>query len=281
MFSKATVLVKKKIVFLHERYFSRIHTFNKLKMNHLIYLLMSFFCSSLALSAQSLTALEIITKADEKMRGNSSYMEMTMIVVRPKYTREISMKTWTKGENLALVKITAPAKDAGQGYLKINKDLWNWLPSIDRLIKMSSSVMGQSWMGSDFTNDDMVRQSSMVVDYIHKIVNEEQIREFNCWKIELLPKPNAAVVWGKIIIWIEKTTFNIIKGQYYDEENVLVQTMENFDFKTFGDRQMPSRMEMTPADKTGQSTVIKVSKALYNQPINDNFFSQQNLKTVQ
>ena len=249
-------------------------------MKKLIVSLMSIVGLSFALSAQTPSALDIITKADAKMRGNSSYMEMTMTVVRPKYTREISMKSWSKGDNLALVKITAPAKDAGQGYLKISKDLWNWLPSIDRLVKMSSSVMGQSWMGSDFTNDDMVRQSSMVTDYSHKLLNEEQIREFNCWKIELKPKPNAAVVWGKVVMWIDKN-HNIIKTENYDEDNMLVQTMENYDFKTFGDRQMPSRMEMIPADKTGQKTVIKVSKAQYNQPINDSFFSQQNLKTIQ
>jgi hypothetical protein len=237
------------------------------------------FWVMMGVQAQTLSALDIVTKADAKMRGNSSYVEMTMQIVRPKYTREISLKSWSKGDQLMLVKITAPAKDAGQGYLKINKDLWNWLPSIDRLIKMSSSVMGQSWMGSDFTNDDMVRQSSIVTDYSHKILTEEKIREFNCWKIELTPKSNAAVVWGKIITWIDKD-YNSIKTQYFDEANILVQTMENFDFKTFGDRQMPSRMEMTPADKTGQKTVVKVSKAQYNQPINDNFFTQQNLKKL-
>ena len=248
-------------------------------MKKLIFCITGFVCLSLALSAQTPLVLDIVAKADAKMRGNSSYVEMTMQIVRPKYTREISLKSWSKGDNLALVKITAPAKDAGQGYLKISKDLWNWIPSIDRLVKMSASVMGQSWMGSDFTNDDMVRQSSIVADYTHKIIAEEQVGEFNCWKIELTPKPNAAVVWGKIITWIDKN-YNIIKTQYYDEDNILVQTMENFDFKTFGDRQMPSRMEMTPADKKGQKTVVIVSKAQYNQQINDNFFSQQNLKTI-
>jgi outer membrane lipoprotein-sorting protein len=237
-------------------------------------------CLVVSLSAQTPTALEIVTKADAKTRGNSSYIEMTMKIVRPKYTREISMKSWSKGDNLALVKITSPAKDAGQGYLKVNKDMWNWLPSIDRLVKMSASVMGQSWMGSDFTNDDMVKQSSTVADYTHKIIAEEQIREFKCWKIELKPKPNAAVVWGKVIMWIDKG-YNIIKTENYDEDNILVQTMENYDFKTFGDREMPSRMEMTPADKSGQKTVILVSKAQYDLPINDNFFTQQNLKTIQ
>lgn len=246
-------------------------------------LIIGFFMATLAVSvsAQSLVALEIVTKADAKTRGNSSYMEMTMKIVRPKYTREIAMKSWTKGSNLALVKITAPAKDAGQGYLKINNDLWNWLPTIDRLVKMSASVMGQSWMGSDFTNDDMVRQSSIVNDYTHEILKEEEVREFSCWQIALMPKSDAPVVWGKVVMWIEKSGFDVIKACYFDEDNVLVQTMENFDFKIFGDRNMPSRMEMTPADKTGQKTEVIITGAHYNQPVNDNFFTQQNLKTVQ
>jgi outer membrane lipoprotein-sorting protein len=235
---------------------------------------------SVALSGQTMSALEIVKKADSKMRGESSYSEMTMTIVRPTWERSISMKVWTKGSNLSLIKITAPAKEKGTGFLKRDKELWNWLPSIDRLIKMSSSVMGQSWMGSDFTNDDMVRESSMVTDYTHKILSEENIRGFDCYKIELTPLPDAAVVWGKVITWIEKGTFNIIRTQNLDEDFILAQTLENYDFKIFGDRSLPSRMEMIPADKD-QKTMITTSKAQYNTPIQDNFFSQQNLKTIQ
>jgi len=236
---------------------------------------------SVAMQAQTLSALDIVKKADSKMRGESSYSEMTMTIVRPAWQRSISMKAWTKGTNFALIKITAPAKDKGTGFVKRYKELWNWIPSIDRLIKMSSSVMGQSWMGSDFTNDDMVRESSMVKDYTQKIVNEEIVREFDCYKIELTPLPDAAVVWGKVITWIEKGTFSIIRTQNLDENFELVQTMENYDFKQFGDRLLPSRMEMTPASGKGQKTVITISKAQYNIPMQENFFSQQNLKTIQ
>jgi len=236
---------------------------------------------SIALSAQTLSALDIVKKADSNMRGESSYSEMTMTIVRPSWQRSISMKAWTKGTDFSLIKITEPAKDKGTGFVKRNKELWNWVPSIDRLIKMSSSVMGQSWMGSDFTNDDMVRESSMVKDYTQVIAGEEDVRGFHCYRIELTPLPDAPVVWGKVITWIEKGTFNIIKTQNFDEDFQLTQTMENYDFKQFGDRVAPSRMEMTPADKTGQKTVITTSKAQYNIPIQDSFFSQQNLKTIQ
>jgi outer membrane lipoprotein-sorting protein len=248
-------------------------------MKRLIFSLLGISLS-ITLSGQTLSALEIVKKADSKMRGESSHSEMTMTIVRPTWQRSISMKVWTKGTDFALIKITDPAKDKGSGFLKRNKELWNWVPSIDRMIKMSSSVMGQSWMGSDFTNDDMVRESSMVTDYTQKILGEEEVRGFHCYKIELMPLPDASVVWGKVIVWIDKETFNFIRTQNMDEDFQLAQTMENYDFKQFGDRLLPSRMEMTPADKN-QKTVIITSKAQYNLPIQDIFFSQQNLKTIQ
>jgi len=244
-------------------------------------LLFTVFCLLSPVSrllSQPLPATEIISKADAQSRQQSSYVEMTMQVVRPKYTREISLKSWTKGDKLALIKITAPAKDAGSGYLKINKELWNWLPGIDRLIKMSASVMGQSWMGSDFTNDDMVRQSSMVNDYTPKLLGSETLRGFECYKVELIPLANAAVVWGKVIVWVSKKDFLIIKIENYDEDLLLAQTMDNYDFKNFNGKTMPSRMEITPADKPGQKTVLTIQKAEYNKPIEDGFFSQQNLR---
>ncbi|MCL1938633.1 MAG: outer membrane lipoprotein-sorting protein [Candidatus Azobacteroides sp.] len=249
-------------------------------MKRLIFCLFSLGLS-ITLSAQTLSVLDIVKKADSKMRGESSYSEMTMTIVRPTWQRSISMKIWTKGTHFALIKVTAPAKDKGTGFVKRDKELWNWIPSIDRLIKMSASVMGQSWMGSDFTNDDMVRESSMVTDYTQKMAGEEEIRGFNCYQIELTPLPEAAVVWGKVIVWIEKETFNMIRTQNLDENFNLAQTLENYDFKQFGDRTLPSRREMTPAAGKEQKTVITISKAQYNIPIQESFFSQQNLKTIQ
>jgi len=236
---------------------------------------------SIAMSGQTLSALEIVTRADSKSRGESSYSEMTMTIVRPTWQRSISMKVWSKGTDFALIKITEPAKDKGTGFLKRSKELWNWVPAIDRMIKMSSSVMGQSWMGSDFTNDDMVRESSMIKDYTQKLLGEEEVRGYQCYQIELMPLPDAPVVWGKVIVWIDKETFNFIRQENMDENFELAQTMENYDFKQFGDRLLPSRMEMTPADKTGQKTVITISKAQYNIPMEESFFSQQNLKAIQ
>ena len=149
-------------------------------------------------------ALEIIKKVDQKMRGNYSYQEMEMKIVRPDWERSITMKSWTKGTTYAIILITAPAKEKGQVFLKRDKEMWNWVPSIERKIKIPPSMMMQSWMGSDFTNDDLVRESSIVVDYEHNYLGEEDINGITCWKLELDPKPEAPVVWGKIISWVDK-----------------------------------------------------------------------------
>lgn len=233
---------------------------------------------SIVSSAQSPTAEQIVAKTDDAMRGKSSYAEMTMNIIRPTYQRSLSMNVWTKGDNLSMIVITAPAKDKGQGFLKIRTDLWNWIPSIDRLVKMSSSVMGQSWMGSDFTNDDMVKASSIVNDYTPRMIGSETIRGSDCWKIELMTKPTAAVIWGKVVSWIDKTTYLIVRSESYDEDMGLAQTMEAYDFKKYGNRIAASRTEIIPASKKAQKTEVLIKKATYDQPIADSFFSQQNLK---
>jgi len=230
--------------------------------------------------AQTLSATEIVKRADENRRGKSSYSEVKMTIVRPTWTREIGIKSWSKGTEYSLTLITAPAKDKGQAFLKRQKDLWNWQPTINRMIKMSSSVMGQSWMGSDFTNDDMVRESSVVNDYTHKLEKTEKVREFDCYKIILTPKENAAVVWGKIITWISTTDFVEIKSEFYDEDGELVNTMNAYDIKSYGKRRLASRMEIIPADKPNQKTVMTVEKYDFDIAIDDSFFSQQNMQRV-
>ena len=233
-----------------------------------------------SLQAQTLSATQIVKRADDNRRGNNSCSEMKMIVIRPTWTREIGIKSWAKGTEYSLTLITSPAKDKGQVFLKRGKDLWNWQPSISRMIKMSSSVMGQSWMGSDFTNDDMVRESSTVNDYTHKLEKTEKVREFDCYKIILTPKETAAVVWGKVITWISITDFVEIKTEFYDEDNELVNTMNSYDVKSYGNRKLASRMEIIPAEKPNQKTVMVVEKYDFDIAIDDSFFSQQNMQRV-
>jgi len=231
--------------------------------------------------ARTLTATEIVRRTDDNRRGKSSYSEITMTIVRPTWTREIGIKSWSKGTNLSLTVITSPARDKGQAFLKRGRDLWNWQPRIERMIKMSSSMMGQSWMGSDFTNDDMVRESSIVNDYTHQLAGTERIRGIDCHKIILIPRENAAVVWGKVIMWISTTDFVEIKTEFYDEDNELVNTLNGYDIKTYSNRRLASRIEMIPANKPNQKTVMTINKFEFDIAIDDRFFSQQNMRRVQ
>jgi len=226
------------------------------------------------------SAKEIVQKSNDNNLGKTSQGISKMTVVRPDWSREVEMKSWSKGTDYYLIYITSPARDKGQVFLKRKRVLWNWMPSIGRMIKLPPSMMMQSWMGSDFTNDDLLKQSSLVKDYDHKIVAEEKIGEYNTWKIELIPKPDAPVVWGKVIMWITKDHYLQVKSEFFDETLELVNTMIGSKIKNIGDRMLPTKMEMIPADKPGNKTILEYSEIVFDKPISDRFFSQQNMKRV-
>lgn len=230
--------------------------------------------------AQQLSAKDIIQKADERMRGNASYAELTMDIIRPEWKRSMSMKSWSKGSDYALVYVVSPAKDKGTVSLKIANEMWNWLPSIERSIKVSPSMMMQSWMGSDFTNDDLIRQSSIVHDYEHTLLGEETFQDVQCYKIQLTPKPEAPVVWGKIVTWITKENFNQLKAEYYDEDGSLVNVMTGYDLKMLDGRLLPTRWEMVPANEPGNKTVMTYTNIDFDIRLDDAFFSKQNMNRV-
>ena len=230
--------------------------------------------------SQELSAKEIVKKADDKGRGKTSQGVMTLTIVRPDWTRSISLKAWTKDTEYSLIYITAPAKEKGQVFLKRQNDMWNWVPSIERLIKIPPSMMMQSWMGSDYTNDDLVKESSIVVDYTQKLLGKEKVRDQECYKIELIPLPDAAVTWGKVIIWITVEGYNQWEAEYYDEDTNLVNVMNAYNIKRMGDRDIPTKLEIAPVNKTGNKTILEINSMVFNQPISESFFSQQNMKSV-
>jgi len=226
-------------------------------------------------------ATEIVKKADEKWNGEkSSYSEMTMKIIRPDWERTIEFKNWTLERDYALTLITAPAKEKGQTFLKRKTEMWNWMPTINRMIKLPPSMMADGWMGSDYTNEDILKESSMVVDYTHKIIGSETIDGWDCWEIEMIPKEDAAVVWAKIIRWISKEEYLMMQSEYYDEYGDLVKTEFASDVKRMDDRKIPARIEIIPADKDEQKTVVIINKMRFNIDINESFFSQQNMKRV-
>ena len=248
-------------------------------MTYKLLLALTFLPISLA-QAQEQDAKEIVRRADEKMRGESSYAELSMTIIRPSWSREVSMKSWSLHTEYALILITGPARDKGTATLKRDKELWNWQPSIDRVIKLPPSMMLQSWMGSDFTNDDLVQESSIVSDYDHQLLGEETIDDHLCYKIELTPKPDAPVVWGRILIWISKADYLQLRTEFYDEEDDLVNTMYGKAIKVMDGKLLPSVLEMIPADEPGHKTVITYKDLKFGIDIDKHFFSVQNMKRV-
>ncbi len=239
---------------------------------------MLIFCVT---TTQAQTAREIIEKADQKMRGTKSAItEMIITTVRPKWTREMTLKSWSKGEKLSLSVVRAPAKDKGVSFLKRDKEIWNWMPSIERTIKLPPSMMMQSWMGTDFTNDDRVRESSTLNDYTQKITGDSTILGRKCYKIQLDPKPDAAVVWGKLVLFIDKTDLIQLRSEMYDEDGYLVNIMNSSDIKEMGGKKLAAKMEMIPVDKPGNKTMMEITAIEFDKPIEDSFFSTSNMKTV-
>lgn len=234
--------------------------------------------SVMALQAQD--AREIIRKADEKARGNTSIAQMTITTVRPKWTRSMDLKVWTKGTDYALLLVQSPAKDKGVAYLKRQKEVWNWLPQLERTIKLPPSMMGESWMGTDFTNDDLVKEASVINDYTHSLLGSEKQEGLDCYKIQMIPKPEAAIIWGKVLVWIDKKDYLQLRTEFYDEDGALVNTMIGSEVKTIGGRLLPTRMDMIPADKEGHKTTITYSSIQFDQPLSDAFFTTANLTRV-
>ncbi|MFP4046559.1 MAG: outer membrane lipoprotein-sorting protein [Bacteroidales bacterium] len=231
--------------------------------------------------AQELSSREIMEKAEDQWQGEeSSISRMTMKIVRPSWERTIKMKSWIKGRNYALTLITSPANERGQTFLKRENDMWHWMPSIDRLIKLPPSMMSEGWMGSDYTNDDILKESSIVVDYNHKVIGEEKVNGTNCYQIELIPKEDAAVVWGKVLKWISKEHFLQMKSEYYDEDGELVRTEIAEETKKMDDRYVPTYVEILPADEDDKKTVLILEDIQFNRDIPDDFFSQQNMKRL-
>ncbi len=231
--------------------------------------------------ANAQDATEIIRKADDKWNGEkSSQGAMTMTIVRPTWERTIQFKIWTLEDDYSMTLITAPAKEKGQAFLKRKTEMWNWMPSISRMIKLPPSMMSDGWMGSDYTNDDILKESSMVVDFTHEIMGSETIEGRDCWKIEMLPKEESAVVWGKIIRWISKDEYLMMKSEYFDEDGYLVKTELGKDIKTMDGRKIPSKIEIIPADKENQKTIVVIDEIKFNVNLQDSFFSQQNMKRL-
>ncbi|MCX6259929.1 MAG: outer membrane lipoprotein-sorting protein [Bacteroidia bacterium] len=234
-----------------------------------------------ALFAQNLSATDIIKKTDEKFKGEmSGYSVMTMTIIRPAWQRTVEFKSWSMDNDYALTLITGPAREKGQTFLKRKNEMWSWNPAINRLIKLPPSMMSQGWMGSDYTNDDILRESSVVDDYIHTIEGEEDIDGRMCYRIKLLAKEDAGVLWSHQLWWVDKKEFIALKAELFDEDGLLVRTEYGKEIKILDGRLLPTLLELIPAEDPGNKTVLKIIEMKFNVRMEESFFSQQNMKTI-
>ncbi len=229
--------------------------------------------------AQEERARDIVKKADDLLRGKTNRGVYEMTIITPNWQRTLRLKSWQEGTDKTFIRILYPAKDEGVGFLKIKNEVWSYLPSVERTIKIPPSLMMQPWMGSDFTNDDLVKESSIVEDYFHRLIGTEQIGGDDANLIESRPKPEAPVVWGKIIHRIRKSDFMPLKVEYYNEKGGLVRILNYSRFKLMHDRIIPTYWEMTPVmeGKKGRKTIINIVDVVFNRPLEDIF----NLKSLQ
>ena len=221
----------------------------------------------------------IIDRVDRIMRGDSSHGIATMQVVTKHWERRMTFEIWSLGTDYSLVRLHAPKKEAGIATLMAEDNIWNYLPKVDRTIKIPASMMGGSWMGSHFTNDDLVKQSRLVDDYDIAIAFEgDDPAGVAVWEFLLTPKPDAAVVWGSIEFQVRKSDFMPIWAKYYDEDGELSRTMEYSDFREFGGHLLPSVMQVYPADRPLERTTITNEELEFDIELDQSFFSLRNLK---
>jgi len=233
-----------------------------------------------AAKKDGLSATELIQRMDSKLRGAQSRADITMTIVRPSWERSIRMKTWSLGTEYSMILITEPARDQGIAYLKRDNEIWNWVPNIGRTIKLPPSMMMQSWMGSDFTNDDLVRESSVVTDYTHSFGEDANIDGYQTYQVILTPKPDAPVVWGEVRTWVTREEYIQLKTEFYDEEGYLVSTMQASEIKDFQGRKLASRMEMIPLDEPGNLTILTYNDLSFEEAITESFFNVQQMRRL-
>jgi len=230
--------------------------------------------------AEDPTAQEIVEKANNLYKGDQSYSKLTMNINTPQWQRYLQMEAWSKGQTDFFIRVLQPAKDQGTTFLKLGREMWNYVPSVDFVAKIPPSMMGQNWMGSDFTNEDISRADSVVTDYSHKLIGSETIDGADCWKIESTPKPEAPVVWGKMELLIQKDTYLLRKQTYFDQDMKKVKTLMASDIRKIQGRMIAMHLEMENFVKPGNKTVLIFDDMDFKKPIPESTFTKQNLRKM-
>ncbi len=230
---------------------------------------------------EGLSARELAARVEETFRGKSGFLDATMIVKSPRLPepRRVRFQSWDdRGGKRAFVRVLEPPKDRGTAFLKLHPNLWSYVPRVERTIRIPPSMMMQSWMGSDFTNDDLVRDSSVLDDYEHRWLGvDPDYQGRRTYLIEYLPHEGAPVVWGRIVAWIDAERSAPLRQDFFDEAGTRLRTMRLDDFRAVQGRQYPHRWSMISLDKPGHETAIEVTDVRFDEAFPDDLFTQRNL----
>lgn len=229
-------------------------------------------------SAQPGDAHEILDKVERLLWGSTVQGEYEMTITTPRWQRTLGLRVWMDRPRRSFVRIVSPPKEAGIASLRIGGEMWNYLPNVERIVKIPPSMMLQPWMGSDFTNDDLVKESSLLDDYSHRVLDTTQVDGAATLQIEATPKPDAAVVWGRIVHWVRRADTMPLKQEFFSERGERVRVLAFSEVRKVGSRLMPTRWEMRPDAKPGNSTTIVLKDAVFDRPIDDEVFTQRNLQ---
>lgn len=234
-----------------------------------VFSILILFC----ISVWAITPDAIIKNVEHNIQSDSGYSKITMSVTTARGERTMKMESWNRGHEKSFIKVLYPMQDRGITFLKVESTMWQYVPKIEKTIKIPSSMMMQSWMGSDFTNDDMAKESSIVDDYNAQITAEDS----NKYTLTLLPKEDAAVVWGKIVMEVEKSHFIPLRAIYYDEDGLQQRILTYSEVKVYGDRYLPTVMTLVPLDKKSNKTVVTMEEVDFNAAIEDSRFTKNAL----
>jgi outer membrane lipoprotein-sorting protein len=247
-------------------------------MKYFSAVLMTVFLSLTAVAdTGSRDAKDIVRDALNHWRGTSSHGAMTMTIHRPDWERSMSMETWTQGEKRTLVRVTAPRKDRGNGTLMDGNKMWSFSPKINRVIKVPSSMMGQSWMGSDFSNKDISRADDIVEQYEHALLSESQVDGYIVYEIQSIPHEDAAIVWGKEVLVVRSDNV-LIDHRFYDQDGELVKALRTLEIGVMGGRTVAVQQRMEKVDTPDEWTEIIVDSVDFDVELSDNIFTLSNLR---
>lgn len=223
-------------------------------------------------------ALELARRMDDLYRSKTSSASVEMEVVTPDWQRTLVLRAWSMGRDRTLIRILEPKKEAGVGTLRIGTEMWNYLPNVDKVIKIPPSMMMSSWMGSDFTNDDLVKEFTFVDDFTFRLVRPDDAQPGTLY-LECRPKPGVPVVWDRVVIALTENGEIPVWQKFYDEKGRMVRLLAYSEVKTFGGRTIPTVMEMVPETNPGHKTILRYRDVQFDLPLDPNLFSLRTLQS--